>query len=1462
MGEFMQNIKVLYIEDDNLQRSSFSRKLREKGLIVNNAASGVKALDVFKKFTPQVILCDVNMPQMDGFEFLRKIRSMNQEVPIILVTSHGSIPQAVEAIKQGAQHFIVKPLEVDEVVHHIQQVLDTAKLKQKVKISDNLVQMLMENVPDVIYSLNPQGDFISLSASVENVLGYKPKELLDKSVFNIIHPDDKERILAGFRQSVAQGEKDVRTLEFRMISKSGEVKDLEVSRKLYFKDDRVVRNDGIARDVTQRKKLETEMKRYSSDLEKEVKERTRKIEYAKSQFEALNKVSGEFAKIFEETKLYEMIPKLLRESLDFDRVAFFLVTDGKLSLKSYYFGKDSAKDLEEFLKEVNQGAIEPPPFLSDCMTKHKTIFIQNSREIERIQPQLVKKYKIKSIVAAPVRVKGKTIGIIEGDLQFHKRNMDDQDVARFEMFVNMVGLTIDNIRSYQNLEREVEERTKNLRDTNQQLKQKARELENASLELANANIEMLTIQEELEEKNLEMEKLLVEVSKNKDALQSILDSSMSAIVMTNLDGKIIALNKNIEEYFGLDTQKLIDSSLDKFLNKISPLFESSGKFSRLTQKLKKAPDKGDQGFGMEIMYNRAFKMVSPGVRYVSVFATPVTDRSGNILGYAWTFIDITKSKEADEKLRAIVEVSPIPFIISKVEDGKILYANKPLASLVGLSPKELLGKYTPDFYENQEDRKNVLNALATKGYLRDYELQIRRAQGDPIWMIMSLVRSEIDGEAVIIGALFDIDERRRFEEALQKERNFVSAILNTSGALVIVLDPQGKIVRFNRACEELTGRTFDEVKGRKFWELFILKEEMASVKKVFSHLKSGQFPSNYENFWIARNGEKRLIAWSNTALVDRNGKVEFIIGTGIDVTERKAAEKTLEMRLRYEEGLAKCSQALLKYDDMRTAVVKAMEALRNAVSACRVYIFENFNDPHDGLCLKQIYEVCAANVHPEIDNPLLQHVPYKEGFERWQKTLSKGKPLYGIVKKFPNFEKEILQSQGILSILVLPLMVDGKWYGLIGFDDTRLQREWNTKDIRLLQTAAEMIGGFIEKKNAERALQVSEERFRSLVENAHDIIYSINQDGTFSYLSPQFTEFTGFEVKKFLGKTFESLIHPDDLKDSRKNWRDTIGIGKSESDFEYRIKRKDGGWRWFTAHSTHIWDDKGNILETIGIAHDVTDIKNVMENLERTNKELQDTQFQLVQSEKMASIGMLVAGIAHEINTPVGAINSMHDTLIRAFGKIKADLEDQYQDIYQQNKGFSSTLKIVEDANKVIKTAIDRVTTIIKRLRSFARLDEAELKEADIHEGLEDTLTIVHHEIKHHIKLIKKYGKIPRISCYPGRLNQVFLNLLINAKQAIKEKGEITITTYQKNGKVCIEFHDNGVGISKENLKKIFDPGYTTKGVGIGTGLGLSIVYRIVQEHLGDIKVKSETGKGTTFTVILPTDLDKKLAHT
>lgn len=252
--------------------------------------------------------------------------------------------------------------------------------------------------------------------------------------------------------------------------------------------------------------------------------------------------------------------------------------------------------------------------------------------------------------------------------------------------------------------------------------------------------------------------------------------------------------------------------------------------------------------------------------------------------------------------------------------------------------------------------------------------------------------------------------------------------------------------------------------------------------------------------------------------------------------------------------------------------------------------------------------------------------------------------------------------------------------------------------------------------------------------------------------------------------------------------------------------------------------------------------------LSRTLRELRDTQTQLVQSEKMAALGGLVAGVAHEINTPLGAVTSNTDLLGRALARLR----DAEGDPAQAQRYVERAAGAID----VSREACRRIAGIVKSLRNFSRLDEAELKPADLHEGLESTLTLVAHLTKNRVTVRREYGTLPPVHCHANQINQVFLNVLVNAAQAIEGPGTITIRTRAgergTRAMAIIEIGDTGRGIPREHLTKVFDPGFTTKGVGVGTGLGLAISYRIVADHRGAIEVESTVGQGTTVRILLP----------
>jgi two-component system NtrC family sensor kinase len=279
-----------------------------------------------------------------------------------------------------------------------------------------------------------------------------------------------------------------------------------------------------------------------------------------------------------------------------------------------------------------------------------------------------------------------------------------------------------------------------------------------------------------------------------------------------------------------------------------------------------------------------------------------------------------------------------------------------------------------------------------------------------------------------------------------------------------------------------------------------------------------------------------------------------------------------------------------------------------------------------------------------------------------------------------------------------------------------------------------------------------------------------------------------------------------------------------------------------------------------------SELRKKIAELEGANKELKDTQTKLVHSAKMVSLGQLVAGVAHELNNPIGFIysNMAHlkdysDRLINLANAAEKDpaslpaLKEEYEFDY-----------IVKDMPKLIASCQDgarRTRDIVLGLRNFSRLEEAKLQEIDVHQSLDTTLNLLQGEIKNRIEVHRQYEPIPLVHCYASQINQVFMNILSNAVQAIEGSGHIWISTIplmnykgatDKRGWVQVSIQDSGKGMSAQTLEKIFDPFFTTKGVGQGTGLGLSISYGIVQNHGGEIQARSETGVGTEFIVIIP----------
>ena len=389
----------------------------------------------------------------------------------------------------------------------------------------------------------------------------------------------------------------------------------------------------------------------------------------------------------------------------------------------------------------------------------------------------------------------------------------------------------------------------------------------------------------------------------------------------------------------------------------------------------------------------------------------------------------------------------------------------------------------------------------------------------------------------------------------------------------------------------------------------------------------------------------------------------------------------------------------------------------------------------------------------------------------------------------------------------------------------------------------------------------AKKEWEGTIDRVDDMLFLADPDRRIRRCNRTFREFIGRSYAEILGQPFDRLLAE-------------AGVDVEPS-FDHPVEcfhERTGKW-FVVAHYPFGEVAGGGPRPTIVTIHDSTELKKAAEELTRKNLRLNETlaalkrsQAKVLHQEKMASIGQLAAGVAHEINNPIGFINSNLSTLGKYLSRLSGFLAvqteciaagappEQVESVRQQQARLKIDY-IVKDLEDLVRESLEgaeRVRSIVADLKSFSRVDESEYKQADLNECLRSTINIVWNEIKYKATLKKELGEIPRTRCYPQQMNQVFMNLLVNAAHAIEHQGTITVRSWEEDGYVCVSVADTGHGISEENLNRIFEPFFTTKEVGKGTGLGLSITYDIVKKHNGEITVRSEPGKGTEFTVRIP----------
>ena len=406
----------------------------------------------------------------------------------------------------------------------------------------------------------------------------------------------------------------------------------------------------------------------------------------------------------------------------------------------------------------------------------------------------------------------------------------------------------------------------------------------------------------------------------------------------------------------------------------------------------------------------------------------------------------------------------------------------------------------------------------------------------------------------------------------------------------------------------------------------------------------------------------------------------------------------------------------------------------------------------------------------------------------------------------------------------------------------------------LAKSRAELLVKHEELQHAYLQVARSQKEWENTMDCIGDILILVDPRGMILRCNKAMKEFTGAGYKEMKGANWKDLLS-----------RHGINLPENISSGVEVLHESSGRWLFCRLYP-FTTDHTGAVSGTVITLHDFTERKKVTCELENAYSVLKATQAKVVQQEKMATIGQLASGVAHEINNPMGFISSNLGTLRKYLQRLTEfvhtqtkiietiDDADLMRELEEKRKGLKIEY-VLKDGIDLIEESLEgaeRVRSIVQNLKGFARIDEAERKAVIINECIESTIKIVWNELKYKAKVTLDLGEIPMTRCFPQQLNQVFLNLVVNAGQAIETEGEIVIKTWHDEASIFISFADNGSGIPPEVIEHIFEPFFTTKEVGKGTGLGLSITYDIIKNHGGEIVVDSEPGKGTCFTVRLP----------
>jgi len=916
--------------------------------------------------------------------------------------------------------------------------------------------------------------------------------------------------------------------------------------------------------------------------------------------------------------------------------------------------------------------------------------------------------------------------------------------------------------------------------------------------------------------------------RSEEKYRTYVDNSPVGLFVADRTGKYLDVNRAACELLGYTREELLKMSIPD-LDKSGPPSENMSIFNRLLEERSLQTER---------------KLLHRDGPLVDVLLDAVSLDDGRVMAFCQ---DISDLKKAEGKLeRKTVDLTErlkelnCLYQLSKLFRDRGIAIEDIFRRLVNIIPPSwqhpgitcaklcIDGRefMTPDYRETPWQQSGIVYAHNVKrgtlsvGYLEPKP----EADDGPFlkeeWHLLQAITEQL-GYTI---------ENKEAEEEIRKFRTISDQAVYGNA----IADLDGKIQYINEYFATAHGYTPAELTGRNI-SVFHNRDQLEMVRKLNKKfLEDGSFGPR-EVWHTHRNGTEFPMLMSGVIIKDESGKPLYMTANAVDITETKKNQEKITLRLRYEEAISDVSSLLLTPDSEKEVLADSLEIIREATRINRVYIFENFTDSRDRLCMRQTMEI-TCNATPEIDNPLLQHVVYEEGFQRWKNILKEGKPILGPVSDFPESEREMLEPQEIKSILIIPIFVGHDWYGFIGFDDTEDEREWQKEDISLLSTVANMFGSYIYKRRSNRRLAESEQKFKSLFEHSNDAIFIHDLKGNMIDINKKAEELLKMPRDEILSRKIHQL-HPESEKE-----RGGKGISETErqgySRFETRLKT--GSGKLIDVDISARIVDKGEGIVQ-GIVRDITERKKVERKLKQAKNEAESAS---------KSKSEFLANMSHEIRTPMNGVIGMTGLLL--------DTE-----LTQDQRRYA---EIVRSSGE---TLLNLINDILDFSKIEARKLELEITDFDLERTLEDfTATQALNAQEKGLELI--CGIEPDVPLMlrgdPTRLRQILTNLVGNAIK-FTARGEVSIHVFRENeagNNIVLRFsvRDTGIGIPRDKQDNLFEQftqadASTTREFG-GSGLGLAISRQLTEMMGGEIGVESEEGKGSEFWFTLRLERSRK----